>query len=295
MRAASGSLVTLLNAATEIAVCDLLTIVLPSGTVVRLTSADKDMTATSRYDSTSHTFSSAGPPFTRGTTKLVRGLQVDTLSLTVHARLGVDTLSGLPWPQAADLGKLDNAIVVLEKLLMPNFADTSAGTLILFWGRVGQVESTRSSVHLEVRSILDLLQAPFPRNVYQPSCVHTLYDAGCTLSKASFAVTGAISGSASTTTSLNTNLAAATNYYDLGTLVFTSGGMAGQTRTVQHYTSGSPAVLTVLSPLPIAPTAGTTFTVYPGCDKLQATCSGKFSNLAHFRGYPYIPKAEVAR
>jgi uncharacterized phage protein (TIGR02218 family) len=37
-----------------------------------------------------------------------------------------------------------------------------------------------------------------------------------------------------------------------------------------------------------------TVTIYPGCDKLMATCSSKFNNLGNdaldrFLGYPYIP------
>jgi hypothetical protein len=33
--------------------------------------------------------------------------------------------------------------------------------------------------------------------------------------------------------------------------------------------------------------------VYPGCDKQQATCRGKFANLARFRGQPYVPAPET--
>ena len=50
----------------------------------------------------------------------------------------------------------------------------------------------------------------------------------------------------------------------------------------------------VVGPLPAAVANGDTFQVWPGCDKVQATCSGKFANLARFRGQPYIPMAETA-
>jgi hypothetical protein len=39
--------------------------------------------------------------------------------------------------------------------------------------------------------------------------------------------------------------------------------------------------------------SGATFTVRAGCDKTQGTCTTKFSNLARFRGMPYIPVAET--
>jgi hypothetical protein len=39
---------------------------------------------------------------------------------------------------------------------------------------------------------------------------------------------------------------------------------------------------------------GADFLAYPGCDRLQATCSGKFANLPNFRGCPFIPVPETA-
>jgi uncharacterized phage protein (TIGR02218 family) len=42
-----------------------------------------------------------------------------------------------------------------------------------------------------------------------------------------------------------------------------------------------------------APANGDTFNIYPGCDKKQATCSTKFANLTHFRGFPYIPRPRL--
>lgn len=40
--------------------------------------------------------------------------------------------------------------------------------------------------------------------------------------------------------------------------------------------------------------AGDAFTIYPGCDKQQSTCSAKFNNLIHFRGFPYVPENSAA-
>ena len=44
--------------------------------------------------------------------------------------------------------------------------------------------------------------------------------------------------------------------------------------------------------MPVAPGIGDTFTAYPGCDKLQNTCNTKFTNIAHYRGYNYVPPPE---
>jgi uncharacterized phage protein (TIGR02218 family) len=37
------------------------------------------------------------------------------------------------------------------------------------------------------------------------------------------------------------------------------------------------------------PATGHAFQVTAGCDKLFATCRGKFANQLNFRGFPHIP------
>lgn len=292
MRNASGALITLLNTQTEYCVADLLTIIQANGVVTRLTSADFDVVAVSQVDSASHTFSSKGPPFTRSRTKTIVGLEIDSMTVTLMPDAVLHLLGGIPWPAAATAGALDEARIILERAFMSSWGDTSAGTLIQFSGRVGQVKPSRTNLILQVNSDLELLRAPMPRNTYQPGCVHTLFDTGCGLLKASFAVTGS-AGAASTLNQLNTSLAQATGYFDLGTIVFTSGAMNGQTYTVKKFTSATSFI--PARPFASAPQTGDTFTALPGCDKLQSTCTTKFANLARFRGYPFIPAAENAR
>jgi uncharacterized phage protein (TIGR02218 family) len=74
----------------------------------------------------------------------------------------------------------------------------------------------------------------------------------------------------------------------------TSGALAGQQRPIKKYTLGTPNTLELMRPFPTAPAPGDTMDVAPGCDKLKATCTTKFSNLAHFRGEPFIPAPEEA-
>ena len=76
-----------------------------------------------------------------------------------------------------------------------------------------------------------------------------------------------------------------------GYIRFTGGALDGVRRTIKLHTTGS---LLLFSPLPSAPTVGASFSAYPGCDKLQATCTTKFSNVINFRGAPYIPTPETA-
>lgn len=299
MRNASGALITFLNGlgpTSQPYIADLLTIVQANGTITRLTSAPTNIASTSQAispsDPTVYTFSATGAQFTRGTTKMVVGLQVDDMALTILSDPATDTLGGVPWPAAARAGALDGATIVLERAFMASWGDTSKGTLILFAGVAANIQASRSQIAITVKSPLNVLTNSMPRNVYQPGCLHSLYDAGCTLLVGTFTKTGAVVAG-STTSAIKTNLTDADDYYDLGRIIFTSGVNNGLFRTVQQYfhTGGQ---VNVAPPLPALPGIGDTFSIYPGCDKKQSTCNTKFSNLAHFRGYPYVPVPETA-
>lgn len=292
MRNASGALSALLTGQSQFYVADLLTLIQANGNIVRLTNADVDVTAVSQVDGASHVFASGGVQFSRTATKCIVGLQVDTMTVVLMADPLLHTLGGVPWPAAAAQGALDEARIVVERVFSANWGDTSAGTLIRFSGRVGQVVPSRATITLSVNSDLELLRASMPRNTYQPGCVHTLFDSGCGLVRATYAVSGtAIAGS--TLNALNLTDAHATGYFDLGTVKFTSGLNNGLTYTVKSWTTGG--VLVPARPFANVPQVGDTVTLSPGCDKLAGTCSGKFSNLARFRGYPNVPSPETAR
>ena len=172
---------------------------------------------------------------------------------------------------------------------MPKYGDTSAGLVNIFTGRVVEIDCGRSLATFNINSHLELLSQQMPRNLFQAGCLNTLYDGACTLNRASFAVNGTVTSA--TASSVTASLSQANDYFTLGTVTFTSGQNDGFTRTVKGFTSGG--TFTMLVPLPFVPAGGDTFTIYPGCDKKQATCSTKFSNLANFRGQPYIPQPET--
>jgi len=68
--------------------------------------------------------------------------------------------------------------------------------------------------------------------------------------------------------------------------------LANLTATVKDSSSSS---LTIAGVLPVAPQPGDTFDAYPGCDHTTgANGCAKFSNLAHFRGYPRVPPPSTA-
>jgi hypothetical protein len=236
------------------------------------------------------------------------GLDVDSFSLTIIPRL-VDPATGAAFPdkigstplvQAAASGAFDGALVTTQRAYFPSAPQwpmpaggfVPTGVLKIFFGMVGEVDPTAYDVTLQVQSLMQLLTVKMPRNVYQATCPHILYDARCTLSQASFTTGFTVAAPLSqnsVTANSTVSAPAGSGNYQFGRLTFTSGVNAGVTKTIAGV-SGNTFVLHGL--LPYAPSAGDTFTASAGCDKQIATCQ-LFSNLANFGGTPYIPVPEV--
>jgi len=75
-------------------------------------------------------------------------------------------------------------------------------------------------------------------------------------------------------------------FFDNGTLTWTSGSNTGVTAEIKSYESGTFELWDVL---PNEIELGDAYEVLPGCAKTTADCSGKFSNLINFGGFPNIP------
>jgi uncharacterized phage protein (TIGR02218 family) len=134
-----------------------------------------------------------------------------------------------------------------------------------------------------------VLDYDMPRNLYSPTCLHTLYDSGCGVTRGTFASNG--SAAAGSTASV-INFAGASANHAQGSLVFSSGVNANVRATVKSVTPG--AALVLIYPLPSAPTVGDALTVYAGCDHTRATCQSRFGNLSNFRGFPFVPPPQIA-
>ncbi len=282
MKSASPALISLLNAGGPYLMADLYTFRLISGTVLRYTSWDADIS----YQGS--VFSASGPVIERGRVRVVIGVEVDTLDLTVRADSS-KLIGSTPWMQAVASGMLDGAAVQLDRVFLSS-PPVPVGGFVHFSGRVATLQLSRIGAQITVHSALELLNVQMPRNLYQPTCQHTLYDGDCGLNRANFAVGGTVQAG-STVTVINCNVSAPNNAFQLGYLQFASGALTGTRRSIRSSVSGQ---LQVLNPLPLAPAAGDTFTVYYGCDKTLATCSGTFNNKAAFRAFPFLPVPETA-
>lgn len=297
MKAASPALQALL-ATRNFAMADLYTFTLIGGGVLRYTSYDVDVS----FGGNTWTAGGTTGPFLDRTDNKAKchwkiGVEVDQLIFDLLP--GAALVNGQPFLSAVRQGVFDGAELELDRAFFPPPAAGAApsiagtGTIILFVGRVAEVDCGRGVATFNINSHLELLNQNLPLNLYQAPCLNTLFDASCALSRAAFAVSGTVAAG-STAFVVNATLAQASGYFDLGSIVFTSGANDGVSRSVKSYSAGSPGMLVLLSPLPNAPAPGDTFQAFPGCDKTQATCTNKFSNLVNFRGFPYIPTPATA-
>ena len=219
------------------------------------------------------------------------GLEVDQQQITISA-LATDTVSGgAPFLQALRDGAFDGCKIERMRVFFSDrIGGTAIGAVTLFKGRLGTVDQIgRTSAKLTVNSDLVLLDIDMPRNIYQPTCLHTLYDSGCTLIKNAFGTNGTV-GAGSTASLINWSGANAN--FQQGSITFTSGVNVGVTANVNAVVAGTS--LTLGYPLQSTPAAGDTFTVYYGCDHTPGTCQSKFGNLTNFRGFPYVPPPQMA-
>lgn len=284
MKTCSAPLLELLTTQRTFFMADLYSITLADGTLLRYTSAGADLHVDGRL------FLGAGTPlFARGATRCVRGVEVDSLEIEIHAN-NAHTINGVPWLAAIATGVLDGARLELERAFAASPNAAIAGTLLLFSGRVSDTSTGTLSGKLTVRSDLELLNIKMPRNLYQPGCLNIVFDTGCGKLKTDYAANGTIAAGSSKSILL-CNLTAAADHFTLGEILCTSGQNAGVRRAIRDYATGQ---VMLSYPLPKPVTVGDTFTAWPGCDGRLETCKAKFANGARYRAYPFIPVPETS-
>ena len=289
----------------EFAQCELYTLTLFGGDVIRLTNAQVDVA----WDG--ETYSSRGARVdkvgSRSTAHWKIGLDVDTWTFVVMPRLRdeitgeayPDKINGTPWAAAARAGALASARVQVDRAYfqdaptfpLPPTGAVPVGVLALFVGIVGEVDPTDTTVSINVLDYRSLLSLRLPRNLYRASCRHTLFSAGCGLTAATFKKTGVVGAGSTGARILSTiGAPAGSGTYALGRVVMTSGLNATFSRAVRSWTAGT---FGLMMPFPYPLTAGDTFDAYPGCDKSTVNCTA-FANILNFGGQPDIPDPATA-
>uniref|UniRef100_A0A6M3L3F5 Bacteriophage phiJL001 Gp84 C-terminal domain-containing protein n=1 Tax=viral metagenome TaxID=1070528 RepID=A0A6M3L3F5_9ZZZZ len=165
----------------------------------------------------------------------------------------------------------------------------SSGALVF----VGKIVSCSFDIDLaeatmKAISIQALMKGKIPTRTYGASCPHELFDSGCGLSSATWAVL------------LNTSSVT----LDSGRRIFTSAAIGGY---ASQYFAGGYVTLSYQSSYIINQTGGQitllfplllwaddmSLTVYPGCDKTLSTCENKYNNIINYGGCPWIPTRNV--
>jgi len=319
MAAISPALITLFNnvvaRTSDLFVWRIYTITLFGGGVMRFADADFDIQAVA----------STGPLNIAGQTYPASTVRIDDKQskTQAHWKIGLDTdqyilvlmprpvdlvtgaafpdtISGMPWLQAAQSGALDAADFQVDECYfgsaptwpMPPGGAQPVGCKTIFAGTIAEVDTTNAIAILTVNDYRSLLSFDMPRHYYEAQCRHTLFDIGCTLIAANFAVPGTVGAGSTAATIVAPGLAKpqGSGTYTLGRIVFTSGANETFQRTVKMW-DGS-FTLSLLNPLPYVPAPGDTFNAYPGCNKLLTTC-GAFGNQINYGGQPFIPPPEV--
>ena len=172
------------------------------------------------------------------------------------------------------------------------------GEFIAYWkGRVASSKASGAQVRLECESIFTSLRRPGLRARYQRTCRHALYARGCTLDPEAFAVPGRLTAMSSVSIVVPEAASYANGYF--------TGGMVrapdGSLRLVSNHVGASLTLSRPASTLARDFAAsgygynygnfygGLAVTLYPGCDRMRATCRDKFNNLPNYGGFPFIP------
>lgn len=276
---------------------DLYTLVLVDGTTYRWAAADANISyGGNTWDCGGQT----GPFFeiskdTGGRVTWSTGLNAD--SMNVEVAPGASQILGIPFAVACRFGVLDGATLQRDLAIMSNYGDTSAGLVTMFFGRIVEIDIGDQLLTLNVNAPTELLDQQLPRNLFQPGCVNTLFDASCTLLQNSFREAFTIGAGSTQRLLLLSGPTKASSYYDQGKVIFTSGQANGEARSIRSWalgTGGALGTANIWPPLAVAPIAGDTGYIYAGCDKTLATCQNKFNNLANFRGFPDVPVPETS-
>lgn len=209
-----------------------------------------------------------------------------------------------PWPQAVRLGLLDNATFTKYTAFWNNPADllnseppigygdldqygnASDGLINLFQGYVSAAsDMNRQTAKLSIRDSRMQIDVDYPRDRFSDTCVHRLFDQGCTLSASSFSATGTMGSPTAIAFTWTSGLPAGT--FALGRIEYTDPVLGDISMPISQDTGTS---IVLMQPFPAIPSAGQAFTAFYGCDKTTGDqgCA-KFSNLAHFLGFPFVP------
>jgi len=188
--------------------------------------------------------------------------------------------------------------IVVRKI----FADISGSwakddDVYMFTGIMNRPGLGENVMEMECVSRAGTFEYECPRRRYSISCPWKFAASGCTdgnmtTSQLLNVFSGTADADCTTTVIKDSALPQVDDYYNYGTVDFTSGANDGESRIVIDCASGTSFTLDYA--LDAAPSNGDTYEISRGCDKTIASCSG-IGNEAAFGGFFTIPQQMVIR
>ena len=170
----------------------------------------------------------------------------------------------------------------------------------LLAGRTGTLKHGAGSYTMEVLTMSAQLQQKAIIQTYTPGCRFELGDSRCTVDLPALIVAGAVTtvaerhaqNQAQNRIFTDASRAEATDYFNFGVLIWTSGANLGERAEVKTYDLATQQFV-LWEPMIYPIAVGDTFTVAPGCDRLKATCVAKFNNYINFGGFADVPGGDA--
>ena len=119
-------------------------------------------------------------------------------------------------------------------------------------------------------------------------------DTDCGVNLASITITSSVSAIVTQRRSFETPLTQANNFFNFGSLAFTSGANNGVTMEVKKHLNAS-GLITFQVDTPLNITVGDTFSLHPGCNRLFVTCRDRYTNGSNFGGYRHMRGSDASR
>lgn len=206
-------------------------------------------------------------------------------------------------------GLLAGAPITIYRATMETYGTVvgpTGGSLVStrFVGEIGEIKNLGPTKATAVaRDLLYRLNLDCPQEIIQANCRWVLYSEGCTLTRATFTVTGAVASiidPRTFVTSAHLTTVSPSGTFSQGILTFTAGKNNGISYAVSDWTPGlgsSPDTIRLDTPPLFTMTAGDAFTVTEGCNHNFTSClnlQGDTDAPLNFGGTPFVPVPEAA-
>ena len=226
------------------------------------------------------------------------GTETATMDLTINYN-PYDTIAlsdERTWFRALKDGVFDKAYISLDRLYSPIPWQYDMPNIPIdyvlksrFFGRMDVQEVKLDHASIQVKSPTDMLSRELPRNLIKPSCLNHFGDFMCQFDTERFkkSVT-AQAGSTKNQIVIGQNFT--DGNYNNGLIYSTSGKNKGQFSSIRVYSNG---IAVLFKPFIEEVQVGDTFDMLCGCDKTMNMCRNTYGNMAHFRGFPFLPCKNV--